>query len=127
MRGFGGRFGNLKLLVATRLPRRFAPRNDKKYNKKITACAAIFSRQERNELRFDFGHGADALGTQRLLDLAIALINRHLLQVRLELTIGGAHGERPVMSKSCRLSAVGTLSHLTDFLSCYNTECSEKV
>jgi hypothetical protein len=30
---------------------------------KITAFAAIFISQERNELRFGFGHGADALST----------------------------------------------------------------
>ena len=58
---------------------------------KITAIAAIFISQERNELRFGFGHGADALGTQHLLDLAIALINCHLLQVRFERAIGGTH------------------------------------
>jgi hypothetical protein len=29
---------------------------------KITAVAAIFISQERNELRFGFGHGANALG-----------------------------------------------------------------
>jgi hypothetical protein len=96
---------------------------------KITANAAIFISQERNELRFGFGHGADALGTQHLFDLAIAFVNSHLLQVGLEFTIGGTHGERPAMSKSCRLSAVGTLSHLTNFLSCYNSRvlaCSRK-
>ena len=88
-----------------------------------------FLSQERNELRFGFGHGADAPGAQHLLDLAVALVNRHLLQVGFELTIGGTHGERPVMSKSCRLSAMGTLSHLTNFLSCYNSRvraCSRK-
>jgi hypothetical protein len=51
----------------------------------------FLSIQERNELCFGFGHGADALRTQHLLDLAIALINRHLLQVRFELAIGGTH------------------------------------
>jgi hypothetical protein len=88
-----------------------------------------FVYQERTELSFGFGHGANALGAQHLLDLAIALVNRHLLQVRFELTIGGTHGERPVMSKSCRLSAMGALSHLTNFLSCYNSgvlACSRK-
>ena len=50
-----------------------------------------FISQERNELRFGFGQGADALGTQHLLDLAIALIDRHLLQIRFERAIGGTH------------------------------------
>ena len=81
---------------------------------KITAFAAIFINQERNELRFGFSHGADAFGAQHLFDLAIALINRHLLQVRFERAVGGTHRERPVVAKSCRLSTVGTLSHLTN-------------
>jgi hypothetical protein len=74
----------------------------------------IFIRQERNELRFGLGQGADAFGAQHLLDLAIALINRHLLQVGFERAIGGTHGERPVVAKSRRFSAVSTLSHLTN-------------
>ena len=81
---------------------------------KITANAAIFINQERNELRFGFSHGADTFGAQHLLDLAIALIDRHLLQVGFERAIGGTHRERPAMAKSCRLSTVGTLSHLTN-------------
>jgi hypothetical protein len=80
---------------------------------KITASAAIFVISGKERLSFGFGHGADAPGAQHLFDLAIALVDRHLLQVGFELTIGGTHGERPVMSKSCRLSAMGTLSHLT--------------
>jgi len=58
---------------------------------KITALPRFLSNQERNELRFGFGHGADALGTQHLFDLAIALINRHLLQVGFERAIGSTH------------------------------------
>ena len=81
---------------------------------KITAFAAIFINQERNELRFGFGHGADAFGAQHLFDLAVALINRHFLQIRFERAIGSTHRERPVVAKSCRLSTVGTLSHLTN-------------
>jgi hypothetical protein len=85
----------------------------KKQKQKITAFAAIFISKERNKLRFGFSHGADAPGAQHLSDLATAFINRHLLQVRFELTIGSTHRERSVVAKRCRLSASGTLSHLT--------------
>jgi hypothetical protein len=65
-----------------------------------------------NELSFGFGHGADAPSAKHLLDLAITFINSYLLQVRFKLTIGSTHGKRPIMSKSRRLSAMSTLSHL---------------
>jgi hypothetical protein len=65
-----------------------------------------------NRLCSGLGHRADAARTKRLPDPAIALENGHFLQIRLELTIGGAHRERPIVAEGCCFSTVGTFSHL---------------
>jgi hypothetical protein len=85
---------------------------EKTRKQKIAAPAVIFIRKEKGGLRFGLGHGANAAGAQHFLDPAVALIDGHLLQVRFESAVGGAHRERPVMAKRCRFSAMGTLSHL---------------
>jgi hypothetical protein len=71
-----------------------------------------FVLQNVKDLCFGFGQGADAPGAQYLLDPSVALVNGHFLQVWFKRAIGGVHGERPVMAKRCRFSAMGTLSHL---------------
>ena len=62
-------------------------------------------------------HGANALGTQRLLDLAAILDHRNLLEVWLVGPVGFPVREGHVMSEGCGFSTMSALSHL-NFLSC---------
>jgi hypothetical protein len=63
-------------------------------------------------------HGADALGTQRLLDLAAILDHGNFLEIRLVSPVGFPVREGHIMSEGCGFPTMSALSHL-NFLSCY--------
>ena len=72
----------------------------------------------------DFAHRLDALGAQNLVDLVTLFHHDRLLQVGFEGAVGGALGERAIVSEGCGLAAVGAFGHVMNFLSCYNSNIS---
>ena len=73
----------------------------------------IFGESE-SKLRGRFAERLDALGAQDLLDEATLFHYRNLLQVRLELAVGCAQGERAAMPEGGCLAAGVTFSHVID-------------
>ncbi len=73
----------------------------------------IFDESE-NKLRGRFAERLDALGAQDLLDHAALFQYGNLLQVRFELAVGCAQGERAAVSEGGCLAAGVTFSHVID-------------
>ena len=73
----------------------------------------IFDESE-SKLRGRFAERLDALGTQDLLDETTLFHHGNLLQVRLELAVGCAQGERAAVSEGGCFAAGVTFSHLID-------------
>ena len=73
----------------------------------------IFGESE-SKLRGRFAERLDALGTQDLLDETTLFHHGNLLQVRLELAVGCAQGERAAMPEGGCLAAGVAFSHGID-------------
>ena len=67
-----------------------------------------------NELRGRFAECLNALGAQDLLDQTALFHDGNLLQVRLELAVGCAQGERAAVPEGGCLAAGVTFSHVID-------------
>jgi hypothetical protein len=68
--------------------------------------------ESENKLRGRLAERLDALGAQDLLDQATLFHDGNLLQVRFELAIGCAQGERAAVSEGGCLAAGVTFSHV---------------
>jgi hypothetical protein len=67
-----------------------------------------------NKLRRRFAERLDALGAQGLLDHAALFQHGNLLQIRLELAVGCAQGERAAVSEGGCLAAGVAFSHFDE-------------
>jgi hypothetical protein len=70
--------------------------------------------ESENNLRRRFAERLDALGAQGLPDQAALFQDGNLLQVRLELAVGCAQGERAAVSEGGCLAAGVTFSHVDE-------------
>jgi hypothetical protein len=75
--------------------------------------AVVFYLSENN-LRRRFAERLDALGAQGLLDHAALFQHGNLLQIRLELAVGCAQGERAAVSEGGCLAAGVAFSHFDE-------------
>lgn len=71
----------------------------------------IFVSNRKTNLRGRFAESFDALGAQRFFDQTTFFHNRNFLEVRFERAIGGALGERAIVTKSGCFAAVITFCH----------------
>ena len=73
--------------------------------------------REIQHLRGGFTHRLDALGAKHLAHGASLFHYQGLLQVRLELAVGGSLGEGTVVTEGCGFPTICAFSHLiTSFL-----------
>jgi hypothetical protein len=82
-------------------------------NKNHGQLAVVFYLSENN-LRCRFAERLDALGAQGLLDHAALFQHGNLLQIRLELAVGCAQGERAAVSEGGCLAAGVAFSHFDE-------------